>query len=94
MLNTDYFQTETCEQRQAFITDPAVTPPVSKPTINQEKGYVALASWLFLMGALIFTGDSILEVIEGLSLQSILHLLASLFFTVGSILFIPTHQKL
>lgn len=45
-------------------------------------------SWLFLIGSLIFQIDAILEFMEGFSIHVILHLLASLLFTIGSILFV------
>ena len=53
----------------------------------------ALVSWLFLIGSLLFVLDSGLEIIEGLSLHSIIHLSASLLFTIGSILFLPRNQQ-
>ena len=49
----------------------------------------ALVSWLFLIGSLIFVLDAILENIRGISFSSLLHLLASILFTIGSVLFIP-----
>jgi hypothetical protein len=54
---------------------------------------VALVSWLFLLGSLLFVLDSGLEIIEGISLHSIIHLSASLLFTIGSILFLPQIQQ-
>lgn len=54
---------------------------------------LALVSWLFLIGSLIFTVDSGLEMLEGISLHSIFHLSASLLFTLGSLLFLPAGQS-
>jgi len=53
----------------------------------------ALVSWLFLIGSLLFVLDSGLEIIEDISLHSIIHLSASLLFTIGSILFLPRNQQ-
>ena len=53
----------------------------------------ALVSWLFLIGSLLFVLDSGLEITEGISLHSIIHLSASLLFTIGSILFLPRNQQ-
>ncbi|MEB3357064.1 MAG: hypothetical protein VKK04_10075 [Synechococcales bacterium] len=46
------------------------------------------------MGSLIFQADALLELTEGFSIHVVLHLSASLLFTVGSILFVihDTHQ--
>ncbi len=54
-----------------------------------------IGNWLFLLGSLIFTGDSVSEVFTDCSLHSIEHLLASLLFTTGCILFLQesTHQE-
>ncbi|MEL6462233.1 MAG: hypothetical protein AAFQ91_29115 [Cyanobacteria bacterium J06621_15] len=53
----------------------------------------ALVSWLFLFGSLLFMFDGILENIEAISIHSIIHLSASLLFTIGSILFLPRNKK-
>lgn len=63
---------------------------------NQTKTKIdsgALVSWLFLIGSLLFVLDSGLEIIEAISLHSIIHLSASLLFTIGSILFLPRNQQ-
>jgi hypothetical protein len=52
-----------------------------------------LVSWLFLIGSLIFTLDAILENIKGISFSSLLHISASILFTIGSVLFIPTSDR-
>ncbi|MCU0533752.1 MAG: hypothetical protein MUD14_07645 [Hydrococcus sp. Prado102] len=53
----------------------------------------ALVSWLFLIGSLIFTLDAILENIKGVSFSSLLHISASILFTIGSVLFIPSDRQ-
>jgi len=53
----------------------------------------SLVSWLFLIGSLIFTLDAILENVKGTSFSSLLHISASILFTVGSVLFMPNHQQ-
>ena len=55
--------------------------------------YTFLASWLFLIGSLIFLVNGFLELTEGISIHALLHLVASLLFTIGSILFIPTDKN-
>lgn len=59
------------------------------PTIDRE----LLVSWLFLIGSLIFTLDSILEILRGVSFSAILHVSASVLFTIGSVLFIPSNKE-
>ncbi|MGB3403354.1 MAG: hypothetical protein WBA77_11760 [Microcoleaceae cyanobacterium] len=61
----------------------------NKILLNRE----ALVSWLFLIGSLLFLFDGLLELSEGLSIHVANHLIASILFTVGSILFIPTDNK-
>lgn len=53
----------------------------------------AFVSWLFLIGFLMFVLDAILENTRGVSFSSLLHLLASVLFTIGSVLFIPTDSQ-
>ena len=53
----------------------------------------AFVSWLFLIGSLMFVLDSVLENLPGVSFSSLLHLLASILFTIGSILFIPNDSQ-
>ncbi|MBE9020847.1 hypothetical protein IQ272_32920 [Chroococcidiopsidales cyanobacterium LEGE 13417] len=57
--------------------------------INRE----LLVSWLFLIGSLIFTLDSILEFFRGVTFSAILHVSASVLFTIGSVLFIPNSKE-
>lgn len=45
----------------------------------------ALVSWLFLFGSLLFMLDAGVEIIQGISIHSIIHISASLLFTIGSI---------
>ncbi|AFY86869.1 hypothetical protein [Chroococcidiopsis thermalis] len=49
----------------------------------------SFASWLFLIGSLMFVFDAILEIFKGITLSAILHFSASIIFTIGSILFMP-----
>ncbi len=66
------------------------TQPInSKEKINRE----AFVSWLFLMGSLMFVLDAILESMRGISFSSLLHLSASILFTIGSVLFIPNNSR-
>jgi hypothetical protein len=61
----------------------------NKNTLSRE----SLVSWLFLIGSLIFTLDAVLENLKGVSFSSLLHISASVLFTIGSILFLPNEQK-
>ena len=70
---------------------PEMTKKVNKSEIKMDN--TALVSWLFLFGSLLFMFDGILENIESISIHSIIHLSASLLFTIGSILFLPRNQK-
>jgi hypothetical protein len=56
---------------------------------KEHKDYTLVVSWLFLIGSLLFLLDSSFEIAEGISIHSVIHELASLLFTVGSVLFIP-----
>ena len=58
-----------------------------------DRGPSVLVSWLFLVGSLIFLVDGILELTEGISIHALLHLSASLLFTVGSVLFMPQSEN-
>lgn len=61
----------------------------TKRKISRE----ALVSWLFLIGSLIFVLDAILENMKDISFSSLLHLSASILFTIGSVLFIPSDSQ-
>ena len=76
----------------------------SKPSTSEQKDKTpqsnsgkfsreAFVSWLFLIGSLMFVLDGILENLRGVSFSSVLHLLASILFTIGSILFIPNDSQ-
>ena len=60
-----------------------------KTAITLDSDCTSSASWLFFIGSLIFLGDGFLEITEGISIHALLHLSASVLFTVGSALFIP-----
>ncbi|MGL4619819.1 hypothetical protein [Chroococcidiopsis sp.] len=49
----------------------------------------SVASWLFLIGSLMFVFDAILEISKGITVSAVLHFSASLIFTIGSVLFMP-----
>ncbi len=53
----------------------------------------SIGNWLFLAGSIIFSFDAISEVTEKLSIHSFEHLLASIFFTTGCVLFLLPSQK-
>ena len=53
----------------------------------------SLVSWLFLIGSLMFLFDGFIELTEGISIHVLIHLIASILFTIGSVLFLPTNQK-
>jgi hypothetical protein len=65
----------------------------TEKVIASDRDSSVLVSWLFLIGSLIFLGDGILELTEGISIHALLHLSASLLFTVGSVLFIPQSEN-
>jgi hypothetical protein len=52
-----------------------------------------LGNWLFLLGSLIFTFDSVSEILAGFSWRAIGHISACLAFTIGSIILIFEGQK-
>ncbi|MEM8808261.1 MAG: hypothetical protein AAGF01_19755 [Cyanobacteria bacterium P01_G01_bin.38] len=63
--------------------------PRSSGKLSRE----AFVSWLFLIGSLMFVLDAILENVRGVSFSSVLHLVASILFTIGSVLFIPNDSQ-
>ncbi|NJO81056.1 MAG: hypothetical protein HC827_22860 [Cyanobacteria bacterium RM1_2_2] len=71
------------------IRDAGNTNPINS---NDKFSREAFVSWLFLIGSLMFVLDAILENMRGVSFSSLLHLLASVLFTIGSVLFIPAEQ--
>lgn len=66
---------------------------IASNTNKQKNSREYLAGWLFLIGSLMFLFDGILELTEGISIHGVIHLSASILFTIGSILFIPTDKK-
>ena len=50
-------------------------------------------SRLFLLGSVMFLLDAILENLKRISFSSLLHISASILFTIGSILFIPNDSQ-
>ncbi|MDJ0594405.1 MAG: hypothetical protein QNJ72_31260 [Pleurocapsa sp. MO_226.B13] len=89
------------DQDRKFVTviHPEKFPPipdnkensVAKPCRKAYREY--LVSWLFLIGSLMFLFDGFLELTEGISIHVVIHLVASILFTIGSVLFIPTNKK-
>ena len=61
----------------------------TKGKISRE----ALVSWLFVIGSLMFVLDAILENTKNISFSSLLHLSASILFTIGSVLFTPSNSQ-
>lgn len=53
----------------------------------------SLGSRLFLVGSLLFLFDGFLELTEGISIHVVLHIVASVLFTIGSVVFIPTDES-
>lgn len=47
--------------------------------------FILVENSLFVIGSLIFTGDCLMDVLEEISLHSLLDLLAGLMFTIGSL---------
>ena len=70
-------------------------PETRKKTnkVENKVDSAALVSWLFLIGSFLFVLDSGLEMFEAISIHSIIHLSASLLFTIGSIFFLPRFEQ-
>ena len=64
-----------------------------KRAIQLSSDRTSLVSWLFLVGSLIFLTDGFLEKNENISIHALLHLTASVLFTIGSALFIPQGEN-
>lgn len=62
-------------------------------TITVKRDRTSFASWLFFIGSSIFLIDGFLELTEGVSIHVLLHLSASVLFTIGSALFIPQDEN-
>lgn len=76
--------------------DSKVKPPMkNEKLISRYLGdnFLFIGNWLFLLGSLVFTLDTIVEIFEGITLHSIFHIVACLFFTIGCVLFILDAQK-
>jgi hypothetical protein len=80
-----------CESQSTNLVEAFESRAVVKIIKNTEREI--LVSWLFLIGSLIFTLDSILEILRGISFSAILHISASVLFTIGSVLFIPSNKE-
>lgn len=96
MLGTEHSTHGTRERSQELVTvihreDAIKTTAVTKAGKGIDR--FSLVSWLFVIGSVIFTFDSGLELAERISLHSVFHLSASLLFTIGSVLFIPNSQE-
>lgn len=50
---------------------------------------ILIASWLFLIGSMLFEIDAVSEFIQQFSMMSFLHLSEGLLFLIGSIFFMP-----
>lgn len=74
-----------------LLEDQIATKTEERKSSQIDREY--LVSWLFLIGSLMFLFDAILELTESISIHGVIHLSASILFTVGSILFIPTNKK-
>ena len=80
------------KQKSRFIT--LIHPEILTENIEKENNIREyLVSWLFLIGSLMFLFDGFLELIEGISIHVVIHIFASILFTIGSVLFIPKNQK-
>jgi hypothetical protein len=87
---------ESQEQERKVIPLHHQTQNSSSENLRMLKGIIdreTLVSWLFLIGSLIFTLDAILENIKGVTFSSLLHISASILFTIGSVLFMPSDRQ-
>lgn len=80
---------------KTVVVTPNPQPIESMATHNGRKqiSRETVVSWLFLIGSLTFFLDAVLENMQGVSFSSLLHLLASILFTIGSVLFIPNDSQ-
>lgn len=92
MLPEKQITNNTHRQKGKFVT---VIHPEKLTEVTEEKNRYreSLVSWLFLIGSLMFLFDGIVELTEGISIHGVIHLSASILFTIGSVLFIPTNKK-
>ena len=92
MLPKEKLSTQTHKLKNNLITvfqSKSFTQDANYKNGNREY----LVSWLFLIGSLMFLLDSFLEVIEGISIHVVIHIVSSILFTIGSLLFIPINKK-
>lgn len=84
LLEKNQIANKTHQRKKNFVR--VIHPEKLSGIKNTEgKDRTSLVSWLFLIGSLIFLGDGILELTEGISIHAVLHNVASLLFTIGSI---------
>ena len=74
-----------CKQRILVIAVNSTEKGEVQPDIDRSE----IVGWLFLVGSLMFTVDGVMENLQGISLSSLLHLSASILFSVGSLLLLP-----
>ena len=84
-----HLKTLSVPEKQAVAPRPQISKGITSKQFSQE----VFVSWLFLMGSLMFVLDGVLENLQGVSFSSLLHLLASTLFTIGSVLFIPNNSQ-
>jgi hypothetical protein len=95
LLQTDIYGETTMTSFNLDIPPSTSRQEAEKKTASSGKkiSREAFVSWLFLIGSLMFVLDAVLENMRGVSFSSLLHLLASVLFTIGSMLFIPTDSQ-
>ncbi|WP_152532321.1 hypothetical protein [Leptolyngbya sp. Heron Island J] len=87
-------ETLSSTEKKAVVTpDPQTIESTATHNGRKQISREAVVSWLFLIGSLMFVLDAVLENTRGVSFSSLLHLLASILFTIGSILFIPNDSQ-
>jgi hypothetical protein len=91
LLETNQPTKKTCEQKQKLIN--SIDRNQDSET-QSTSGFdrELLVSWLFLIGSLIFTLDAVMEISKGITFSAVLHVSASILFTIGSVLFMPSDR--
>ncbi len=89
MLPEKYITTKNHRQKSKFVTVIHPEHLSTTKTTEENNDNTFLISWLFLIGSLMFLLDGFIEFSEGLSIHVLLHIGASVLFTIGSIIFIP-----
>ncbi|MEL7358422.1 MAG: hypothetical protein AAFN40_17905 [Cyanobacteria bacterium J06560_6] len=56
---------------------------------DKQKKRTLIASWSFLLGSLLFTLDSAIEIATQFSPYAVIHLAEGLLFLLGSYFFLP-----